>query len=72
MSGVEAGASLVVHGEHLDQVVDVIVNGAAVPGSFQPATGVWSGSAPALPAGEYRVDVVGGSCHHAYGRLVLP
>lgn len=52
----EAGGEVTLTGEHLESVLDVIVDGAALGGgAFSPATGVWRGALPAgVPPGAAR------------------
>lgn len=67
-----AGGRVVVEGQNLDSVVDVVVNGAALPrGGFVAARGTWEADAPALAAGTYPVRVHSKTCARAGGPAVV-
>ncbi|MBL8955174.1 MAG: hypothetical protein JNK82_30635 [Myxococcaceae bacterium] len=38
------GTQVILRGENLDQILDVVSNGAAVPGAFSASQGTWSGN----------------------------
>ncbi len=44
----DGGSMLVLHGAHLDQVLDVIVDGGAVPGSPDGTASTWTGTTTQL------------------------
>jgi hypothetical protein len=57
-----AAGTLTLHGDHLDQVLDVLLDGGVVAGSFHADTGTWQGTLPMTPAGAYFVQATNKGC----------
>ncbi len=63
-----AGGRVVVEGQNLESLVDVVVNGAALlRGGFVSARGTWEADAPALAAGSYPTRVHSKTCARVGG-----
>lgn len=58
----EPNEPLVVMGENLEQLLDVVINGAALKGSYNPSSRQWVANAPVLLAGTYPVAVTTKRC----------
>jgi len=54
---------LTVEGEHLDELVDVVLDGVALKdGAYSPATGTWIGGLGTIASGAHGVTVHGTNC----------
>jgi hypothetical protein len=60
------------HGEHLDQVLDVFVDGKHLAGAFDASTGTWKGAAPVTGAGAHAVEVVTTACASQTASVSVP
>jgi hypothetical protein len=52
----------VIHGENLDQILDVFVDDGPVDGAFDPATGTWKGTTPLKGGGVRLVEADTTAC----------
>jgi hypothetical protein len=57
-----AGADLVLEGENLDRIVDVLLNGTVVKGAYIASTGRWEGTPRNIPAGTYPLELRSADC----------
>lgn len=58
------GERLVVEGQHLESLLDVVVNDLAVKGAYDAAADRWEGPAPALASGRWPVTFSSRRCTH--------
>jgi hypothetical protein len=62
----------VIHGDHLDQLIDVFVDGAPMAGAFDAATGTWKGAASVTGPGKHLVAVDTTACDAEFGFVTVP
>ncbi len=58
------GDRLEVEGENLSSLLDVVVSGAAVKGSYDASSSRWVGAAPTLASGPWQVTFTSKRCTH--------
>jgi len=62
IASVTWGQPVLVEGQNLERVLDVLVDGVALKGSYNPSTRRWEASPLPLPSGTYPVTVTTRSC----------
>jgi hypothetical protein len=61
-SPTKPGESLVLAGDDLGSIVDVVLNGVVVKGSYVSATGTWEGTPLNVPSGEWPLELRSADC----------
>lgn len=56
------GSLLVLRGERLENIVDVLLNGTVVKGTFSAARGTWEGEPTAVPSGTWPLELRSADC----------